>query len=223
MELASPDISSDEESFSPKEPPTSPMASPKELPGTPTPCNEALSNEATGTTAAMDEPLTPTDVLEPSPCPPLSPRSCQKEERLDAMKLALAKLDFDVTRRTAEYRRENGDYFEGDTPRTSQEEETNSEYRYSQRSVSDITELPPLVEFIMEYVPLPRMFQTVGPTVGMGLEAASSDPPVFTRALTAVLNCEPRMCLDLLELAVRAAESEAEEGLVRAMLRGALP
>ena len=172
---------------------------------------------------AISRPLTPTEVLSPSPCPSMSPRSLQREERLEEMKLALIKLDFDVTRRTAEYRRENGDYFEGDTPRTSQEEENNSEYRYSQNSVADVVELKPLVGFILDHVPLPEIFKSVGTAAGMDQEAASSDPPVFREALTALLGCEPRPCLELLEQAVRAAEREAEEARVRAMLRGALP
>jgi hypothetical protein len=155
------------------------------------------------------------------PCP-VSPKSAWKEERLEAMEMALQKLDFHVERRTAAWKRENGDYFEGDTPKTSQES-NNSQYRYSQDSVADVVELGPLIDFAMEYVSIDGIHAVVRQTVGMSREDAEKDPAVFKAALAALLNEEPAACLEVLERAVRAARSEAEEGRVRAMLRGALP
>lgn len=192
-------------------------------------CTEEMCFPSGMPRIALD-PLSPSPVGSPSPpwshtCPPpapLSPHSEERERRLDEVSEALRKLEEHVEQRTAAFRRENADYFEGDTPKTSQDSDL-SEYCYSERSATDIVPLDGLVDFVMHYKDTKSIHAAIAPFAEMSEEEARADPVLFKGVLLRVLNCEPDLLRTLVSSAVREAEKEAEEGRLRAMLGSDLP
>ena len=140
----------------------------------------------------------------------------EREEELEFIKDALEKLQSHIYQRSAEYRRENTDYFEGDTPRTSQGS-NQSEYRYSQRSAADIVTAENMVDFMLQHLGTDEVYSVISPFMGMSLQECKDNRLLFRECITMVLNADPRLFHHLVSSALQMAERDAEETRLRAV------
>ena len=124
---------------------------------------------------------------------------------LARMKVACEIVFGDINDRQAENRRENADYYEGDTPRTSQESQL-SDYLWSRREGGDFMPLDHIIEFVFKYLPRSRIFTRVAPFVAVTEELYERDPGSAMDDVAHVLDCEPALLFNVLEDAIEIAE-----------------
>ena len=129
-----------------------------------------------------------------------------ERETLCRMRMAASIVFGDVEDRQAENRRENGDYFEGDTPRTSQESGL-SDYNWSAREGGDIVPLGDIMEFIWKYLARSKIYSRVAVFLKLSDEMYLQDAGRVKKLVEDVLDCEPVVLWNLLEDAIDAAEA----------------
>lgn len=133
------------------------------------------------------------------------------EKRLDDLEDVVQRLEARIERGTAEYRRENTDYYDGETPRTSQESNDRSDFNYSQESVEDIVPRSEVERFIFTGSADEEVLRS------LSVDAAGLRKLVSTRlmsdpkALLKVL----RVCLDRARQSKDAKEAGAVLGRIK--------
>ena len=128
-----------------------------------------------------------------------------EREELCRMRLAAQIVFGDLEDREAENRRETADYYEGDTPQTSQESGL-SDYNWSAREGGDLVPLDDIMEFIWKYLTRPRIYDRVSVFLRLSDEMFMRDPDRVQELVAQVLNCEPVVLLNALEDAIEIAE-----------------
>lgn len=126
-------------------------------------------------------------------------------ETLARMKMARDIVFGDLEDREAERLRETADYYEGDTPHTSQESKL-SDYLWSVREGGDAVPLDSIMAFVIKYLPRPRIFTRVAPFVSVTEELYERDPDRAMELVAHVLDCEPALLFNVLEDAIEIAE-----------------
>lgn len=142
--------------------------------------------------------------------PPASPTPSEEGAQfLDRMGDALIKLNEYAERRTAEWRRENTDFFEGETPRTSQESNAsqNSEFSFSQRSVADIASKEEVVEFVFDREDHAFLRDALQPFLGR----TDDSPEEFRAAATTLLFSTPKALAHVLGRVLERARQRARK------------
>lgn len=134
----------------------------------------------------------------------------EKEAALRRMILAREIVFADIEDREAERMRETADYLEGDTPHTSQESKL-SDYMWSCREGGDTVPLNDIVNFIIEYVPRPKLYNRVMPFACITEEMYERDPDRAMELIAHVLDCEPVVLLNTLEDAIEEAEKQLHQ------------
>lgn len=132
-------------------------------------------------------------------------------EALRRMRVAAQIALQDIEDRTAERRRELADYYEGDTPRTSQESGL-SDYDWSAREGGDTVPLDEILSFVFQYLTRPRIFDRVAEFTRLTEEMFEEDPELVHKAVATVLNCEPIVLYNILEDAICVAEGIYQDG-----------
>lgn len=127
------------------------------------------------------------------------------------MRIAAHYVCRDLEDRTAERMREERDYFEGDTPHTSQESGL-SDYNWSTREGGDMVPLDKITQFVFKYLTRPRIFSRVSPYARLTDEIFERDPDQVKATVANILNCEPVVLLNMLEDAIGVAENIIQSG-----------
>jgi hypothetical protein len=127
-------------------------------------------------------------------------------EDLVRARMAAQILFGDLEDRAAENLRENADYYEGDTPHTSQESQL-SDYNWSAREGGDFMPLDAVMQFIWKYLDRPQIFSRVRPLLHLDEEMFEQDRDRVKGLVAELLNCEPVLLLKTLEDAIVAAEN----------------
>jgi len=139
--------------------------------------------------------------------PSVSPTPSEEGRQLvDRMAMVLESLEGYVERCTAKWRRENADYCDGETPKTSQESNSSqkSDFNYSQRSVSEIASQEEVVEFVFGQEDHAFLREALQPFMGR-------DAPNFQEAATSLLLSDPKALIHVLALVLERARLKARK------------
>ena len=136
-----------------------------------------------------------------------SESSDEELNTLARMNVAVQLVFNDIEERQAENRRETADYYEGDTPQTSQESKL-SDYNWSLREGSDVVPLGEIMQFVWNYLPRQTIYNRVMPYLSVTEEMYERDPERVEELVRDVLDCEPVALLNTLEDAIEEAERQ---------------
>ena len=131
----------------------------------------------------------------------------EERDTLARMNVAVQLVFNDIEEREAENRRETADYYEGDTPQTSQESKL-SDYNWSLRDGSDVVSMREIEKFVWKYLPRQKIYDRVMPFLSVTEEMYESDPGRVEELVRDVLECEPVTLLNTLEDAIEEAERQ---------------
>lgn len=140
---------------------------------------------------------------------PASPTSSElADELMDGIDDVITALEEAIAKRSAEWRRENADYYDGETPKTSQESNDNSEFNYSQRSVADIVDFDNVIGFIFEREDGAFLDEAVQPFMGNG-PWQHLEPEHFRNAVRKTLKGSPKALVHVLRKVLGKRRDEA--------------
>jgi hypothetical protein len=133
-----------------------------------------------------------------------------ERETLCRMQMAASILLGDLEDREAERLRETRDYYEGDTPHTSQESAF-SDYNWSNRQGGDIVPLDEIMDFIWKYLARSKIYSRVSVFMRLTDEIYLRDTDHVKGHVASLMNCEPVVLLNTLEDAIDAAQKAMDE------------
>jgi len=133
----------------------------------------------------------------------------EADQFMDRIEDVVEKLEEYIQHQTAEWRRENTDYCEGETPRTSQESNASqkSDFDFSQRSVSEIASPEEVAEFIFHNEEHAFLREALQPFMGR----VDLGPEEFKASATTLLMAEPKALVHVLRKVLERARQKARK------------